>query len=67
VDLSRLEWRKSTHSQLSGCVEVAFVDGQVAMRDSKDRRGPVLIFSLSEWQDLIRRVRSEEIELPEGP
>jgi hypothetical protein len=33
----------------NGCVEVAFVDGQVGVRDSKDRQGPMLVFTANEW------------------
>ena len=44
VDLSGANWRKSSASGANGCVEVAFVEGQVAVRDSKDRAGPVLVF-----------------------
>ena len=36
VDLSRAAWKKSSYSNASGCVEVAFVDGAIAVRDSKD-------------------------------
>ena len=67
VDLSRAEWRKSSHSQFDSCVEVAFVDGHVAVRNSKDRQGAVLVFSPGEWQDLLRRCRSGELEAPEHP
>lgn len=51
VDLSRAQWRRSTRSGPSGemCVEVAFVDGAAAVRDSKDPDGPVLLFTADEW------------------
>ncbi|MEV6136546.1 DUF397 domain-containing protein [Nocardia sp. NPDC051990] len=45
-------WRKSTYSGPDGnCVEVAFlVDGNVAVRDTKDNgKGPLLAFSPGEW------------------
>ena len=50
VDLSRAAWRKSTRSSTNGCVEVGLVDDQIAVRDSKDREGPVLIFTAHEWE-----------------
>ncbi|MFE6053379.1 DUF397 domain-containing protein [Kitasatospora sp. NPDC056446] len=44
-------WRKSTHSGGQGaCVEIAVPDaGEVAVRDSKDPRGPQLRFSTEAW------------------
>ncbi len=46
------------------CVEVAYLPGgQAAVRDSKDKTGPVLRFSQDEWQgflDGIRGTRSRE-------
>jgi hypothetical protein len=64
VDLSQAVWRKSSWSEANGCVEVAFVEDQVALRDSKDRDGPVLVFSTQEWASLLGRIRSGELELP---
>jgi hypothetical protein len=62
MDLGGGKWRKSTLSQLSGCVEVAFIDGRVAMRDSKDRGGPVLAFEPTEWQAFLRGVRDGQFD-----
>ena len=49
MDLSSANWRKSSHSGNNGCVEVAFIQDQVAVRDSKDPSGPVLVFNAHEW------------------
>jgi hypothetical protein len=45
-DLNNARWRKSSRSGGNGgeCVEVALVDGVIAVRDSKNPTGPVLIF-----------------------
>ena len=65
MDLSRAEWRKSTQSGSDGCVEVAFIDGGVAVRDSKDRGGPVLMFDANQWASFLSRVRDQgEFQLP---
>ena len=64
VDLSRATWRKSTRSGNNGCVEVAFVEDHVGVRDSKDRRGPVLTFTPTEWTAFIGGVRAGEFEPP---
>jgi hypothetical protein len=65
ADLSRAEWRKSARSNNGGaCVEVARnLPGVVAVRDSKHRNGPVLIFCPHEWQSFIGRVLRGEFKL----
>jgi hypothetical protein len=49
-------WRKSSHSGSDGgeCVELAGVDGKVAVRDSKDPHGPVLVVSRGVLLDAVR-------------
>jgi Domain of unknown function (DUF397) len=42
-------WRKSAASAGSNCVEVAFTDESVLVRNSRDPLGPVLSFSCQEW------------------
>ncbi|MGK5445205.1 DUF397 domain-containing protein [Micromonospora sp. URMC 105] len=57
LDLTRADWRTSTRSSGNGnCVEVAPVDGRVAVRDSKDRSGPVLVFSRATWTAFVTGV-----------
>jgi hypothetical protein len=63
VDLSRATWRKSSRSGTNGCVEVAVVDGRIAVRDSKDRRGPALVFTPLEWEAFVGGVRDGEFDL----
>lgn len=62
VDLRTARWRKSTRSGTNGCVEVAFVQGQVAVRDSKQRGGPVLVFTPQEWAAFLSGVRAGEFD-----
>ncbi|MET7803259.1 DUF397 domain-containing protein [Micromonospora chersina] len=43
-------WRKSSHSGDEGaCVEMALLPEAVAVRDSKDPAGPVLVFPPAAW------------------
>lgn len=43
-------WRKSSRSNgQANCVEVGWVPGAVAVRDSKNTSGPVLTFPVSGW------------------
>ncbi|MEV3921132.1 DUF397 domain-containing protein [Actinomadura coerulea] len=47
VEVAGLPWRKSSHSGENGgdCVELAGAAGAVAVRDSKDPDGPVLLLT----------------------
>ena len=65
VDLSTAKWKKSSRSGSNGCVEVAFIQDQVAVRDSKDRQGPVLLFSRGEWTSFLTAAAEGEFEYPE--
>lgn len=49
--LAGAAWRTSSRSNNTGaCVEVArLAGGGWAVRDSKDSRGPILIFTTAEW------------------
>lgn len=51
-------WRKSTLSNSGGCLEVAFVNGLVLLRDSKHANGPVLPIPLQAWTAFLARVRA---------
>jgi hypothetical protein len=46
-------------------VEVAFLDGQIAVRDTKHRSGPVLQFTHREWEAFLAGVRLGEFD-PHG-
>ncbi len=64
-DLRRTEWRTSTFSGGNGsCVEVASnLPGIIAVRDSKDRQGPALVFTPDEWAAFLAGVRADEFHL----
>jgi Domain of unknown function (DUF397) len=55
-------WRRSSHCANNSCVEVALLDRQIAMRDSKDRHGPVLLFSRAEWVAFVEGARNGEFD-----
>lgn len=65
MDLTRAIWRKASHSSNAGnCVEVARnLPGIIAVRDSKDRDGPKLIFTLDEWREFRASVRAGDFDL----
>jgi hypothetical protein len=67
-DLSQALWRKSSRSEqeLSECVEVAATwwrqggsgGRSVAVRDSKDPDGQVLVFDQAAWRALLELLKS---------
>jgi Domain of unknown function (DUF397) len=66
MDLTNAEWRKSSFSggNGGGCVEVARnLPGAVAVRDSKDREGPALVFTPDEWRAFLDGIRAAEFDL----
>jgi uncharacterized protein DUF397 len=60
---SRAVWRTSSYTNNGGaCVEVA--DNQpdiIAVRDSKDRNGPVLLLTSSQWREFITKLRANVV------
>jgi Domain of unknown function (DUF397) len=62
LSASPAEWRKSPHSGEAACVEVAFIEGKVAVRDSKHRGGPMLLFTADEWEAFLGAVRDGEFD-----
>ena len=65
TDLSpaRRKWLKSSYSSANGCVEVARVEDGVALRDSKDPSGPVLLFTAYEWDAFLAGAKDGEFDL----
>jgi hypothetical protein len=59
-------WRTSTRSQGDGaCVEVRLNGLGVEVRDSKDRSGPILGFTSSQWTTFIDAVAGDELAAPQ--
>jgi hypothetical protein len=56
-------WRKSSFSESGNCVEVAFTEAAVLVRDSKDTRGPVLSFPSADWAAFLTAVVAGEHDL----
>ena len=53
-------WRKSSYSASNGgeCIEVGSHHDRVLVRDTKDRKGPVLRVSPAAWRRFADRVKS---------
>ncbi len=57
-------WRKSTASNPSGsCVELAELPGgMIAVRNSRDKSGPALVYPRAELAGFLRRVQNGEFD-----
>ena len=55
-----ITWRKSSYSGNNGgqCVEVGTAARVIAVRDSKDPHGPVLVFGPQDWQRFADQVKA---------
>jgi hypothetical protein len=64
VGTASLRWRKSAHSNPNGaCVELAPVaDGRVAMRNSRQPDGTVLIHGAAEFRAFLAGARDGEFD-----
>ena len=65
LDLDHAQWIKSKRSgpDSDNCVEVAFVDEAIAVRDSKNPAGPALIFTAAEWDAFVGGAKDGEFDL----
>lgn len=61
-DVRPLVWRKSRKSGNGDCVEVAWLDGMVFVRDSKDRTGPRLHFTSEQWKVFVGKILDETFD-----
>ncbi|HEY1347152.1 MAG TPA: DUF397 domain-containing protein [Streptosporangiaceae bacterium] len=55
-------WRRSTATGGGNCVEVSFTSDSVLMRNSQSPDGPVLTFSLAEWEAFLTGVRDGDFD-----
>ncbi|MFC4070393.1 DUF397 domain-containing protein [Actinoplanes subglobosus] len=64
--LASADFRKSTRSgpNCDNCVEVAFVGDTIAVRDSKNTEGPVLLFTTAEWDAFVDGAKEGEFNRP---
>ncbi|MCW6006128.1 DUF397 domain-containing protein [Micromonospora sp. CPCC 205371] len=54
-------WRQSSYCESNACVEVALAQPLVAVRDGKDRTGPVLTFEVEQWRAFVAAIRDHEL------
>ena len=59
LEIADLQWRKARRSVHNGaCLEVAPVSGQILIRDSTDRYGPVMRYSGRSWYVFVADVKT---------
>ena len=61
LDLTGAEWLSSSNGV--GDVQIAFVEGYIAMRDGRNPDGPALIFTPAEWRAFVLGARDGEFDL----
>ncbi|MFH8619519.1 DUF397 domain-containing protein [Streptomyces sp. NPDC017979] len=61
LDLSRADWRSGSHG--AGDVQIAFVEGFIAMRNGGRPGSPPLIFTPAEWRAFVLNARDGEFDL----
>ena len=63
MDITGATWRTSSYTGSGGgnCVEVSnqAQDRRVLIRDTKDRRGPVLAFNPRSWRNFTAKVKAQ--------
>ncbi|MDL4814605.1 DUF397 domain-containing protein [Actinomadura opuntiae] len=59
MDLTTATWQKSSYSGGTGgeCIELASAPGVVAVRDSKDPHGPMLVVRRDEFAVLVTSLK----------
>jgi predicted secreted Zn-dependent protease len=65
IDPTSLAWRKSSYSTDGGeCVETAVLPNRrVALRDSKQPDGAILLYTAGEWSAFVKGVQAGEFDL----
>ncbi|MFJ3903824.1 DUF397 domain-containing protein [Streptomyces sp. NPDC090025] len=61
LDLSGADWRSG--SQGVGDVQIAFVEGFIAMRNARRPQAPSIVFTPAEWRAFVVNAREGEFDL----
>jgi hypothetical protein len=63
LERANLVWRKAQLSTNNGaCVEAASVVGKIALRDSKDPYGPILLYTPTEFNAFLDGAKKGEFD-----
>lgn len=58
-----LSWRKSSASASGNCVEIAFAETSILVRDSKQKSSHILEFTAGEWRSFVAGVYAGRFDL----
>ena len=59
---SAMDWRRSTFCESGACVEVASLDGMIALRDSGGPNGPIIWCDPIGWRSFIKRAKNGDFD-----
>ncbi|MGH4007846.1 MAG: DUF397 domain-containing protein [Pseudonocardiaceae bacterium] len=60
--MEHMTWHKSSYSSDDGnCVEVTHLDGQPAVRDSKNPAAAMLTFTAAQWTAFTAGLKNEQL------
>ena len=62
----KAEWQKSSYCGSNACAEVAFHEGRVLVRNSKNPQGPTVEFTAEEWNAFLAGARAGEFDIKES-
>jgi hypothetical protein len=63
VERAGLTWVKAQYSGANGqCIEIASTAGKIAIRDSKDPDGPILVYTPGEFKAFLHGARNGEFD-----
>lgn len=63
LEHSDLRWRKAQQSVQNGqCVELARAGSMIAIRDSKNPAGPMLMYTAAEWRAFLDGAKHGEFD-----
>ena len=62
-----MSWTKSSRCSAAHCVEVAERGDMIAVRDSKEANGRVLLFSRRSWREFVDAIDAGEFDGLKAP
>ncbi|MFB4282078.1 DUF397 domain-containing protein [Nonomuraea sp. MTCD27] len=58
-----LKWRAASHCSGGQCVQVAYIDGMIAVRDSKSPEKGYRLYAVDAWARFVEEVKAGKHDL----